>query len=110
MLPSLLTIYSEGQFRSQLNLARATALAAGQLVGQAGDQSEVRAGVISVRLAPLGRVDHAESFGAELKVPALVDLEIAEQGRIQVPVSGAIDDIGAQVAERERIGWCETVR
>src|ERR1700694_2391148 len=101
---------SEGQLRTQLDLPRAAALAAGQLVGKAGDQSEVRAGVVRIRLAPLWRVDHAECLGAELEVPALVNFEIAEQGRIQVPVSGPVDHVRAKIAELQRIGWCETVR
>src|SRR5690242_303502 len=42
-------------------------------------------------------------------MPALVDFEIAEQRRIQVPVSGAIDYIRTEVAELQRSGWCKAI-
>ena len=84
---------SEGHLRAQLD---------GSIAARTSDKPKSPVAEPGIWIIPRRRVDHAERLAADLYVEAFPDPKVSEDRSIQVPESGTVDRIQAEVPELQR--------
>ena len=59
---------------------------------------------------PLGVIEHVESLSTELKIEALVQLEVLVHGHVEVPSARIVQQVAPRVALSQPGGFCKCIR